>query len=237
MYIFYTPDITESNYLLSEEESAHCIRVLRKKTGDSIQTVDGKGGWYKAEVIDTNPKKCAIKIIESSKEYGKRDFYLHMAVAPTKNIERFEWFLEKATEMGIDEITPLICYRSERTSVKTERLNKILVSAMKQSLKAYLPKLNEAVSFKNFLNVDFVGQKFIAHCQSLENSNKIHLKNLYQKKQNALILIGPEGDFTEEEIQLTLKKKNIEISLGISRLRTETAAVLATNVINLMNES
>ena len=237
MYLFHTPDITESYYILNEEESAHCVRVLRKKNGDTIQTIDGKGGFYTAEITDTNPKKCTVKIIESVKEFGKRNFYLHLAVAPTKNIERFEWFLEKAAEIGIDEITPVICHQSERKSVKTERLDKILVSAMKQSLKAYLPKLNEAVSFKEFINADFAGKKFIAHCQLSESSNKIHLKSTYQKQQSALILIGPEGDFSKEEIKLALEKKYTEINLGNARLRTETAAVVATTVINLMNES
>ena len=232
MNIFYTPDIS-STHILSEEESMHCIRVLRMAAGEQIQIVDGKGNLYKAEITDAHPKKCGVRIIESIAEFGKRDFYLHMVVAPTKNIERFEWFLEKAAEIGVNEITPVICKHSERTVIKTERLNKVLVSAMKQSLKAFLPKLNEAVKLEEVFKNNFSGQKFIAHCREGE---KAHLKNAYQKQKDVLILIGPEGDFTEEEVKHASEKGFKEISLGSSRLRTETAGIVATEIINLLND-
>ena len=253
MYLFYTPNITEPDYLLNEEESAHCIRVLRKRAGDIIQTIDGKGGFYKAEITGTDPKKCTIKIIGSVKEHGKRDFYLHLAVAPTKNIERFEWFLEKATEIGIDEITPIRCEHSERTIVKTERLNKVVITAIKQSLKAYLPKLNEMVSYDAFIKKQFMGGKYIAHCHAplssgrgaglafgkplaTEGGEVPHLKTAYTPTQPALVLIGPEGDFSKEEVEAAIKHGFKEISLGKNRLRTETAAVVACHAINLAND-
>lgn len=231
MNLFYTPDIMSENYTLSEEESKHCIRVMRMKDGDIIHLVDGKGSFLKAEITDANSKKCSIKIVEKKSE-PKRNFHLHIAIAPTKSIERFEWFLEKAAEIGIEEITPIECSRSERTTVKTERLEKILVSAMKQSLKAHLPKLNEMKKFKELMKVNFQGGKFIAHCME---SKKNHLKNLYTKSQNVLILIGPEGDFSEEEIKSAREKGFAEISLGNSRLRTETAGIVSCTIINEAN--
>jgi len=233
MNLFYTPDINSNSYTLSEEESKHCIRVLRLKEGDIIQLIDGAGGFYSAKILDANPKKCEVEITEIKKDFGKRNYYLHLAVAPTKNIERFEWFVEKATEIGIDEITPIKCEHSERTIVKTERLNKVAVSAMKQSVKAYLPKINEMVSFDQFIKQDFSGQRFIAHCFDLPKQS---LKTVYQKNKNALILIGPEGDFSKAEVDLAHKNNFQEISLGNSRLRTETAATVACHTINLVNE-
>lgn len=248
MHLFYTPDITIPVYTLNEEESKHAIRVLRLSVGDVIYLIDGIGGFYKAELTDANAKRCIVKIIETKKEYGKHTFYLHIALAPTKNIDRTEWFLEKAAEIGIDEITPIECEHSERTVVKPERLNKILVSAIKQSVKAYLPKLNEMADFDKFVKQPFEGQKFIAHCRLTLPSSNVegqthrpsrgatkHLKNIYTIGQNALILIGPEGDFSEKEIQLALQNGFKEISLGNSRLRTETAALVACDVINIMN--
>jgi 16S rRNA (uracil1498-N3)-methyltransferase len=244
MNLFYTPDITSSVYVLNEEESKHAVRVLRLKEGDHIQLIDGIGGFYKAEITDANAKRCSVKIIETQKEYGKRSFYLHIAIAPTKSIDRIEWFLEKATEIGVDEISPIECEHSERTIVKQERLNKILVSAMKQSVKAYLPKLNEMADFDKFVKQDFKGEKFIAHCHPRltsgsspngEERKADHLKNLYTQGQNALILIGPEGDFSQKEVELALKNGFKEISLGNSRLRTETAALVACDVINILN--
>lgn len=234
MNIFYTPNVTSGTYTLSEEESKHCIRVLRLSEGSIIQLIDGNGGFYQAEIITANPKKCSVKIIETIKNLGQQNFYLHMAVAPTKNIERFEWFLEKATEIGIHEITPIECEHSERSSVKTERLNKIIVSAMKQSIKAYLPKLNELIPYKNFITKKFNGKKMIAHCHE---GKKELLKNIYHPQTNVLILIGPEGDFSPKEIVIAIENGFTEISLGKSRLRTETAALTACHTINLINEN
>ncbi len=234
MTLFYTPDITDSTYTLNEEESKHAVRVLRLVEGDVVCLIDGVGGMYKAKITDSNPKRCTTTIFETQKEYGKTPFHLHVAIAPTKNIDRFEWFLEKATEIGIGEITPISCERSERKVVKTERLNKVVVAAIKQSVKAYLPKLNELTNFKQFIEQAFEGQKFIAHCLA-GSEEKTHLKNVYTLGQNALILIGPEGDFSEQEIKLALQNGFKEISLSRSRLRTETAALVACDVINILN--
>lgn len=233
MQLFYVPEITENEILLDEVESKHAIRVLRLKTGEKVQVVDGKGGFYTAEIIDTNPKKSRLRIIEAKKNHGKSDFYLHIAIAPTKNNDRFEWFLEKATEIGIDEITPLICEHSERKTIKPDRLEKIVVSAMKQSLKTWLPKLNPMVSLHEFIKRNDTPIKFIAHCNE---GTKPHLKNEVEKGKNILVLIGPEGDFSPEEVNLARMNGFREISLGNSRLRTETAGIVACHIVNLINE-
>ena len=223
MHLFYTPDINSHTYTLNEEESKHCVRVLRLNEGDKIQLIDGNGGFYDGEIIDTK------------KEVGKRNWHLHIAIAPTKNMDRLEWFVEKATEMGIDEISLIDCKNSERSIVKTERIQKVAISAIKQSLKAYLPKINDVVDLKKFIATtkDFKGEKFIAHCQSAGLS---HIKSQYTPKQNALILIGPEGDFTIEEVKLALDNGFKEVGLGESRLRTETAALYACAALNVANE-
>jgi 16S rRNA (uracil1498-N3)-methyltransferase len=240
--LFYAPDITLPNYTLTEEESKHAIRVLRLVKGDLVELIDGAGGLYKAIINDPNPKRCTLTITETHKEFGKRPFHLHIAIAPTKSSDRMEWFLEKATEIGLDELTPLQCDHSERTVLKTERLQKIAVSAIKQSLKAYLPKLNEMTAFKTFVKQPFEGQKFIAHCMPIaqcipgKNTIKNHLVKLYKPNQNALILIGPEGDFSAEEIKLAIHNGFQEISLGTARLRTETAALVACTLINSQYE-
>ncbi|MCD4747024.1 MAG: 16S rRNA (uracil(1498)-N(3))-methyltransferase [Bacteroidales bacterium] len=233
MYLFHTPDINSDIYTLNKQESKHCIKVLRLKTGDKIHLTDGNGNLYESVLLDTDFKKCSVEIKKIYKEYGKRDYKIHIAVAPTKNIGRFEWFLEKATEIGIDEITPVFCEHSERTNIKTERLNKIITSAVKQSLKAYHPKLNNAVKFKGFIKGNFSDRKYIAFC---DKENSTLLNNIYQKGQDALILIGPEGDFGKIEIQSAKDSGFIPISLGESRLRTETAALVACHIINLLNE-
>ena len=233
MNLFYTPDITPDFYLLNETESKHCVKVLRLRNEDKIFLIDGRGGFYKAEIIDDNPKKCLVKIIETKKEYNKRDFYVHIAIAPTKNIDRFEWFLEKATEIGIDEITPIICQHSERKVIKPERLNKVITSAIKQSLKAYHPILNNIIKFDDFIKKDFQGNKFIAHCY---NNNLMSLKNAATGKKDVIILIGPEGDFSIDEVKKAVDNDYTEISLGKSRLRTETAGVVACHTINLLND-
>ncbi len=233
MQLFYTPNIQGSFYTLDETESKHAIRVLRMSQGDAIQLIDGIGNFYEGRISDANPKKCCIEILKKAEEFGKRNHYLHMAVAPTKNIDRFEWFLEKATEIGIDEITPILCDHSERKVIKEERLEKVIVSAMKQSLKAYLPKLNPLTPLKEFLQTPFDGKKFIAHCYE---QDKRDLKNEIPGSHSNLILIGPEGDFSEEEIELAMQNGFLPVSLGASRLRTETAAVVACHTANLLNE-
>lgn len=237
MHLFYTPDINSEIYTLSEEESKHAVRVLRITKGETVELIDGKGNLFTAEVADDHPKRCTVHITDVKKEFNKRSFFLHIAMAPTKNMERTEWFLEKAVEIGIDAFTPVQCEHSERVVVKTERLQKIAVSAMKQSLKAYEPVIHETLSFHKFIEsqASFDGEKFIAHCDRTELNPPL-LKNSYSKGKNALILIGPEGDFSKQEIMFAKEKGFKEISLGKSRLRTETAALAACHTFNLINE-
>ena len=233
MHIFYTPELSERQYTLDETESKHCVRVLRLEQGDQITLVDGRGGYFTAEITDPNPKRCSVKIIRSELNFGLRKFQVHVAIAPTKNIERIEWFLEKATEIGLDRVTPLLCRYSERKEIKPERLEKVMVSAMKQSLKAYLPQLDELTKFKDLISEPFDGQKFVAHC---EEQHRDLLKDLVIPNQNYLILIGPEGDFSSEEIEMALDAGFRPVSLGDSRLRTETAGLVACHTFNLLNE-
>ena len=230
--MFYCPDILHS-FTLSEEESQHAVRVLRLQTGDELELVDGAGGYYKAVISNPHPKHCEFQIKETITEYGKRDYRLHIAIAPTKNIERLEWFIEKCTEIGVDEITPILCRFSERKIIKPERLEKIIVSAAKQSLKAYFPILNPMCSFRDFIQQTTVSQKFIAHCYE---QDKQLLQRVYQKSFDAVILIGPEGDFSPEEVQAAIQHQFHPVSLGSSRLRTETAGIAACHTVALMNE-
>lgn len=232
MHIFYTPDINSTTYNLSEPESKHCVKVLRLQKGSALNLVDGRGGFYEAIVDDPHPKRTSLKVIKAQYDYGKRNHYLHIAVAPTKNIERFEWFLEKATEIGIDEITPLICERSERKDLKTDRLYKVITSAVKQSLKAYHPKLNEAKGFKDFIAGTSSAHKYIAHCI---NSEKYTLKDKIELNSDYLVIIGPEGDFSQPEVDAAQVAGFMPIELGSSRLRTETAALEACFEVNFLN--
>lgn len=233
MNIFYCPEILNGQTTLDKEESGHAVRVLRMKEGDDLIIVDGKGGFYKAKIINANPNQCGFEIIEKKENYGKRNFYLHIAIAPTKNFDRTEWFLEKATEIGIDEITFLNCEKSERRVVKPERAEKIVVSAMKQSVKAFLPRVNEMVDFKKFIKSKSAEAKFIAHCRDGEKQN---LKDYISNRMNILILIGAEGDFSEAEVKLATENGFASVSLGASRLRTETAGVVACHTVNLLND-
>jgi 16S rRNA (uracil1498-N3)-methyltransferase len=234
MQLFYTPDIdaASSTYYLNEEESKHCVRVLRLQTGDKIQLIDGKGSFYTAAITDAHPKRTQLQIVSVQNDFHKRNHYLHIAIAPTKNIERLEWFLEKATEIGIDEISLIICQRSERKEAKAERLNKIITSAIKQSIKAWHPVLNEPVAFNKLISTPFTGQKFIAHC---EPGDRFTLKDELRPFGKYLILIGPEGDFTPKEIDDALNNDFKAITLGESRLRTETAALEACFEVNFLN--
>lgn len=235
MHLFYTPDITPDQevYVLHEDESKHCVRVLRMNKGDNASLIDGKGNLYEVLIEIPHPKKTSVKIIEVLSAYGKRNHYLHMVVAPTKNIDRFEWFLEKATEIGVDEITPLICERSERKEVKLERLYKVIVAAMKQSKTAYLPKLNDPVRFNEFIErQEKSSQKFIAHCL---DQKKETLNSEMVPYGKYCIMIGPEGDFTPEEIKRAINEGFVSISLGNTRLRTETAALYACFEANYLN--
>jgi len=230
MQLFYT-NSTKNHFTISSEESKHAIKVLRKKEGDLLNFTDGKGSFFIAEILIADSKKTKVQVIKREKKDKQHKYYLHIAIAPTKNMDRFEWFLEKSAEIGIDEITPIICNRSERKAIKTERCNRILLSAMKQSLKFHKTKLNEAISLKECLKQDFEGNKYIAHC---DDSEKIELKNERTKKRT-LILIGPEGDFSPNEIEIALQNQFKAVSLGNSRLRTETAGIVAVTTINIID--
>jgi 16S rRNA (uracil1498-N3)-methyltransferase len=233
MQLFYAPELQGDRYFLDQQESKHCIKVLRMQTGDTILLTDGAGGLYTAKLENEDPRRCEVSIIKSQKGYGKRDYHLHIAIAPTKNIGRLEWFLEKATEIGIDEITPLICQRSERKVVKPDRLVKVITSALKQSLKAYHPVLNKQTSFESFLNDKHEGDKYMAY---VEEGDHPALQSLYEPERNVTILIGPEGDFSPEEVVQARKNGYKTVSLGKSRLRTETAGIVACHTIALLNE-
>lgn len=232
MHVFYTPDIQVTNEL-PEEEAQHCTRVLRLGVGDEITLTDGKGKFYKAEITVAGNKRCLVTVKETVFQEPLRPCHLHIAMAPTKNMDRNEWFAEKATEIGLDELTFLNCRFSERKVIKNERIEKILVSAIKQSLKARLPRLNELTDFSTFITQDFQGQKFIAHCYEGE---KPLLKDVLKPRKDAVVLIGPEGDFSEEEVGKAVECGFMPISLGKSRLRTETAALVACHTINLLNQ-
>ena len=233
MQLFYSELINEKNILLDEQDSKHCSKVLRMQPKDELLVTDGKGFLYKTIIIDNHPKKTVVEISEKI-FHEPRSFNLHIAVAPTKNIARMEWLLEKATEIGIEKITPIICHHSERKIVKRDRLQKIIVSAAKQSLKYNFPVLEEQMSLKAFLDRDFgSAEKFIGWC---DNSVESSLKEAYTLNSNALILIGPEGDFSNQEIIQAKNKGFLPIMMGKSRLRTETAALVACHTINLLNE-
>ena len=232
MHVFYTPDILVKPEL-PEEEAQHAIRVLRLQAGDEIQLTDGKGHFYRARIAAAGGRKCLVNVLETIVQPPLWTGHLHIAMAPTKNMDRTEWFAEKATEIGLDELTFLNCRYSERKVIKTERINKILVSAIKQSLKASLPKLNDMTDFDRFIRQPLSGQKFIAHCYPGE---KPLLKDVVQPGADALVLIGPEGDFSEEEVAAALALGFTPISLGRSRLRTETAALVACHILNLLNQ-
>ncbi|TYR35573.1 16S rRNA (uracil(1498)-N(3))-methyltransferase [Sphingobacterium phlebotomi] len=237
MHLFYTPTIEPHyrEFMLSEDESKHAVRVLRLTAGDEIYLIDGVGGWYKAKILDPHPKRTTLSILRVEQDYEKPAYYLHVAVAPTKNMDRMEWFLEKATEIGIQEITPIVSTHSERKEVKIERLNKVVVSAMKQSLKAYLPKINPVTSLPQFfeqIKAEEYTAKAIAHCAAGE---KQYLTDTCLPAGKYIILIGPEGDFSESEITQALSLGYQPISLGNSRLRTETAAVACCLEIAVLN--
>jgi len=218
---------------LPEEESQHAVKVLRLQIGEEIAVVDGVGGFYIARITNPHPKHCGFEITEVKSGFGKHGYKLHIAIAPTKNIERLEWFLEKATEIGVDEITPVVCRFSERKIVKEERLQKIIVAAAKQSLKAYFPKLNPLITFDELMKNHQASQKFIAHCY--EEDKKLFQKEI-KPSSDVLILIGPEGDFSKEEVQKAISLGFIPVSLGNSRLRTETAGVVACHTVAVINQ-
>lgn len=231
--LFYTPTIEPHHeaFVLDEAESKHAVRVLRLGMEAEVGLVDGRGTRYRAQIADPHPKRTVLKIVEA-RRVVPRPYYVHIAIAPTKNIERLEWFLEKATEVGVDEVTPIICEHSERKEVKLDRLNKIVVAAMKQSLKAELPKLNEPVKYAQFLAQAHEGVLAIAHCAPGE---KRYLADVVGPGGRSVVLIGPEGDFSESEIELAQAAGFLPATLGDTRLRTETAAVAACMEIAFIN--
>ena len=234
MQLFYNPNINETteNFSFDKEESKHIIKVMRKKGGDLLFVTNGLGFLFKTEIVLGSDIKCTVKIISFEKSETPK-FHLHLAVAPTKMNDRYEWFLEKATEMGISEITPILCDHSERKFVKNDRFDKILQSAMKQSVQVFLPKLNEPIAFKDFIKLKNEGVLLIAHC---EETDKKSLKDVIKPNENLTILIGPEGDFSSKEIALAIENKYIPVSLGKTRLRTETAAIVACHTVVFVNE-
>lgn len=234
MQLFYNPDIkiSDKTFSFDKEESKHIIKVLRKNKGDIIHITNGLGNLFISEILFASEKKCEVKIKEI-KSFEPTSFYTHIAVAPTKMNDRLEWFLEKATEIGIHEITPIICDHSERKIYKIDRAEKIIQSALKQSNQYFLPKINEPISYSQFIKKDFDGQKFIAHCEETEKKS---FKNEIKIGSKILLLIGPEGDFSTKEIELAIKHNFIPVTLGNTRLRTETAALAACHTVALLNE-
>ena len=233
MNYFFHPglDGSTTQFIFSPEESRHIVKVLRKKEGEILYITNGKGYLFTAQITMSDAKRCQGKIIETAKHIPVRHS-LHLAVAPTKRLERFQWFLEKATEIGVAEITPIYCQRSERRKLPMERLQRVVQEAMKQSLRAFLPRLNEPVTLQEFLRAKQPEFRFIAHC---EEDEKMDLKRRVAPDNDVVILIGPEGDFTREEIQEAYAQGFLPVSLGESRLRTETAALVACATVNLIN--
>lgn len=235
MQLFYNQHINSSSdqFTFDKIESRHIVKVLRKTEGDILFITNGNSTLFKAEILIANDKKCLVKIVSEETKIKSWDYNLHIAIAPTKNNDRLEWFLEKATEIGIDEITPIICDHSERKVIKKERLEKVLISAMKQSLKFKLPKFNDPVDLSTFIQRKKSGDLFIAHC---EESSKKSLKSQLKPHQNLTLLIGPEGDFSPKEIELAFKNNFIPVALGKSRLRTETAGLAAVQSVAFFNQ-
>lgn len=233
MQLFYNSDlkVDDSVFTFDSNESKHIIKVLRKKSGDELFITNGKGYLFQAKITDDAIKNCEVELISTKKTHPK-SHTLHLVVAPTKMNDRYEWFLEKVTEIGVDEITPIICDRSERKIVKPERMQRVIESAMKQSLQTYLPKLNEPIVLSDFLEKSVTGLKFIAHC---EDTERHELKRRIAADQDVTILIGPEGDFSPSEIKKALNTGYLPVSMGKTRLRTETAAIVACTTVASIN--
>lgn len=233
MNVFYLPTAQLGTISFPEEESKHIVKVLRMKEGDRFCVTDGNGSLYDAELVDAHPKRAAAELSNQRQGYDIRDFKVSIAIAPTKLNERTEWFLEKATEIGIDEVKLFASYHSERRTANVERFKKIIVAAMKQSVKSKMPVIEDIVAFDKLVRQNFDGQKFIAW---IDDDVTEQLCDLYRKGENALVLIGPEGDFSKEEVALAKENGFVPVSLGKARLRTETAAVVACHTIQLINQ-
>jgi 16S rRNA (uracil1498-N3)-methyltransferase len=234
MQIFYAPDITGNSYTLDQNESKHLIRVMRMSRGAEVKLIDGKGNLYDGIISEPDQTRCIIEITGKIIDFEKRDYHLHIAISPLKNPERFEWFIEKSVEIGIDEITPIICRNTEKPGIKSERINNLIISAMKQSLKATKTLLNSPCNFREFITGNQKGIKLIAHCNELITRKKV--SDVYSKNENTLILIGPEGDFSNDEINSAINNGFSSVHLGPSRLRTETAGVAACHSIYFLNQ-
>ncbi len=232
MQLFYTPEFSEKKSFLGRDESHHCISVMRLKKEDIVYVTNGRGDLYKAKIEIPDPAECYLKVLEKQPGFGRRDYRIAIGICPTKNTGRFETFIEKSTEIGIDTIKPLLCKNSERKKINPERIEKIITSAMKQSLKAYRPQLEKMQNFKKVVEEDFAGQKFIAS-ESAETGK--HIGNLYKPGNNALILIGAEGGFSDYEMELAVENGFIPVSLGEFRLRTETAGIVSCHAIHMLN--
>lgn len=235
MQVFYAPDIDGDSYTLSEIESKHIIKVLRMKRNDSVMLIDGKGNLYEGVIAEPDFKRCVIEIKSVTNDFSKREYRLHIAISPLKNPDRFEWFIEKAVEIGVDEITPLISHATEKPNVKEERIRNIIISAMKQSLKAADTILNPVCKYDTFIRQTFEGVKMIAHCD--QSFDRKQIRTVYSKGKDAVILIGPEGDFTKTEIKDAIDNGFASIHLGDSRLRTETAGIAACHSIYFLNQN
>lgn len=235
MIIFFCNDIKGGHAFFSEEESKHCIQVLRKQAGDAVQFIDGVGNWYEGNIAEANKRQVVVNIKSVHNGTDHTSFRLHLAVAPLKSMDRFEWFLEKATEIGVDEITPILTEHTERTKLRYDRLEKIMLSAAKQCLRTRLPVLNELIDFEDFIKkhaTSAPGLRFVPHCHA---ANLPHLKNNCKAGADVTVLIGPEGDFSLEEVQVAKAIGFQEVSLGANRLRTETAAIVACHTVHLVN--
>jgi 16S rRNA (uracil1498-N3)-methyltransferase len=233
MELFYSRDIEGGVCRLDHDESGHCIKVLRHRAGDEISVIDGCGTLYRCRITSDSHKGVEAMVLDSVENWGSHPYHLHMAVCPTKNNDRYEWFVEKATECGVDRIVPMLCAHSEHKVVKEERLEKIAVSAMKQSLKAYLPVVEQLTPFASVIAEPFDGVKLIAHCE--EDMERIFLGDVVAKGDNVMLLIGPEGDFSPEEIAAARAAGFREVTLGGSRLRTETAALASAMYVAYIN--
>lgn len=229
---FYVPNAAELNEL-PQEEAQHAIKVLRMKKGDEMVLADGKGYFYEAVIVDVDKRQCQYKIEKAVLQEKSWKGHIHIAVAPTKNIDRTEWFVEKATEIGFDELSFLNCKFSERTKINNERIERIVTSAFKQSRKSEMPVVNEMIKFADFINRDFEGNKYICHCYEEFSSDKRELFDILTADESAVILIGPEGDFSLDEVRKAHEMGFKSVGLGKSRLRTETAALVAVHMMHL----
>lgn len=232
MQLFYCPAILHNEFFLSPEESKHCVRVLRKNAGDTIHIIDGQGTFYDASLTDVSSTKCTFDIVNSA-HHDRPAYYIHIAIAPTKNTDRTEWFVEKAIEIGVDEITFLRSVHSERTRINLDRIHKKAIGAIKQSIRPYLPEIHDIEQLDSFLKKDFFGQKFVAH---LDEASPAYLGRNAAKSNNYLVLVGPEGGFSNGEIELLHEYGYESVKLGDHRLRTETAGVMACSTLNLINQ-